>query len=53
MTEEEEMNDGDIAPSSKVDFLNEEGVDPDDDLEPNDKDEVMSFSFGGSRGFEE
>ena len=54
MTEEEnEINENDIVPGSKIDFLGDDAMSLDDDLEVSDKDDGLSFSFGGSRGFEE
>ena len=54
MTEEEsEVNENDIAPGGKVDFSSDEAINLDDDLEVSDKDDGLSFSCGGSRGFEE
>ncbi len=51
--EENEINEGDMAPNSKIDLLNDDEVDPEEDLEVSDKDDSLSFSFGGGRGFEE
>ncbi len=54
MTEEEnDVNENDIAPGGKIDFLGDDASDHDEDTEDSDKDTSMSFSFGGSRGFEE
>ncbi len=54
MTEEEnEVNENDTALSSTVDFLSDGAINLDEDLEVSDKDDGLSFSFGGSRGFEE
>ncbi len=54
MAEDEiEMNENDMSTSSKVDFPGDNAVSLEEDPEDSDKDEGMSFSFGGSRGFEE
>ncbi len=54
MTEEEgETNEEDTIQGGKADFISDDAMSFDDDPEVSDKEEGMSFSFGGSRGFEE
>ncbi len=51
--EENEISENEIVLSGKIGFLSDDAINPDEDLEAGDKDDGLSFSFGGSRGFEE
>lgn len=51
--EEDEINESDIAPSSKIDLLSDDVADNEEDIEVSDRDDSMNFSFDGSRGFDE